>query len=91
MSATIDNLPGVQKPSALDTLPWELGRHRILGTKPTCKFVGLSPAEWRRMRARGEAPPPVQIGLRKQGWKIGVLIDWLDSRSQGKPNGALAA
>lgn len=92
MSDTIDlpptaRKPTARKPSVLDTLPWELGRNRILPTKPTCEFVGLSPAEWRRLRVRGEAPQPVQIGVRKQGWKVGVLIDWIDSRTRQKVAG----
>jgi predicted DNA-binding transcriptional regulator AlpA len=67
--------------STLDTLPAELARHRILDTNETCKFIGVSVAQWRRLRSGGEAPAPVMIGTRKHGWKVGDLIAWIDSRA----------
>jgi predicted DNA-binding transcriptional regulator AlpA len=69
----------------LDSLPPDLGRHRILPTKEACEFVGSSVAEWRRKRARGDAPPPIMIGARKHGWRIGDLIEWIESRAQTAP------
>ncbi len=71
--------------SALDTLPPDLSRQRVLDTHSSCEFVGVSIAHWRRLRARQEAPPPVMIGARKQGWRIGTLIDWLESREKREP------
>ncbi len=53
--------------SMLDTLPPELGRHRILTTSLTSEFVGLSVAELRRMQRDGDFPAPLQIGSRKHG------------------------
>lgn len=71
-------------PSILDTLPPDLGRHRILDTRETCEFVNVSVAQWRRMRSLGETPSPIMIGSKKHGWRIGDLIDWIASRSQPK-------
>ena len=68
--------------SMLDTLPPELSRHRILDTRETCEFVSVSVAQWRRMRSLGETPAPIMLGSKKQGWRIGDLIDWLASRAQ---------
>jgi predicted DNA-binding transcriptional regulator AlpA len=68
--------------SVLDQLPPEIARHRVLSTRDCCEFVGVSIAEWRRMRRAGEAPPPILIGTQKQGWRIGDLIDWIASREQ---------
>ncbi len=85
MSVTDTPPVKAEKRSVLDTLPPELSQHRIFSTRQTCEFVGVSPAEWRRLRARGEAPPPVLIGIRKHGWKVGVLIDWIERRSQRRP------
>jgi predicted DNA-binding transcriptional regulator AlpA len=68
--------------STLDNLPAELARHRILSTKETCTFVGLSVAEWRILRNRGQAPAPILIGMKKHGWRCGDLIDWISSRAQ---------
>jgi predicted DNA-binding transcriptional regulator AlpA len=72
-------------PNQLAALPLELGRHRILPTKQALQFVGSSPANWRRLRALKLAPAPVQIGLRSQGYRVGDLIDYLESRSQKAP------
>lgn len=68
--------------SLLDTLPPDLGRHRVLGTRETCEFVNISVAQWRRMRSLGETPAPIMLGSKKHGWRIGDLIDWLASREQ---------
>jgi predicted DNA-binding transcriptional regulator AlpA len=68
--------------STLDALPPEITRHRILHTRDACEFVGVSIAEWRKMRARGEAPLPIQIGTQRQGWRVGDLIDWIASRAR---------
>lgn len=83
--AALEALPAKLSPGALDSLPSELSRQRILDTQQTLEFVGSSPANWRRLRQRGLAPAPIQIGLRKQGWRIGDLIDYLESRSQAAP------
>jgi predicted DNA-binding transcriptional regulator AlpA len=69
-------------PSALDFLPPELGRYRVLATKDAAEFVGLSYPEWRAMHTRGLTPPAVQIGKRKQAWRLGDLIDWLKARAE---------
>jgi predicted DNA-binding transcriptional regulator AlpA len=74
--------------STLDTLPAGLARHRILDTRETCKFVGISIAQWRRLRSGGEAPSPVMIGIRKHGWKVGDLIAWIDSRASDQKSAA---
>jgi predicted DNA-binding transcriptional regulator AlpA len=68
--------------SALDALPPEIVRHRVLATRDACEFVGVSIAEWRRMRRRGEAPPPIMLGTQRQGWRVGDLIDWIERRKQ---------
>jgi predicted DNA-binding transcriptional regulator AlpA len=70
--------------SALDSLPAEIGRHRILDTAETCQFVSVSVAQWRRMRSLGETPAAIMIGSKKMGWRVGDLVDWIASRSQAK-------
>jgi len=68
--------------STLDTLPADIARHRVLDTRETLRFVGLGHAEWRKLRRKGQAPSPIMLGTRKQGWRIGDLIDWINSRKQ---------
>jgi predicted DNA-binding transcriptional regulator AlpA len=66
--------------SAVRNLPPGLGLNQILKTEDACKFLGISLAHWRRLRTNGEAPPPVRIGARINGWRVSDLIAWCDSR-----------
>jgi hypothetical protein len=34
------------------------------------------------MRSLGETPAAIMIGSKKMGWRLGDLIDWLESRSE---------
>jgi hypothetical protein len=68
----------VPKSSTLDKLPPALSRQRILSTEQALESVGVSPANWRHLRALGLAPAAIKIGLRKQGY----LLDWMKSREQ---------
>ena len=64
----------------LDRLPPEIARHRVLDTPSALAFVSLSASQWRDLRSRGEAPKPVQLSSRKQGYRLGDLIDWVAAR-----------
>jgi predicted DNA-binding transcriptional regulator AlpA len=68
--------------ATLDDLPVELARHRVLSTPDTCKFLGISVAQWRELRRLGETPPPIMLGTKKQGWRILDLIHWIESRGE---------
>ena len=66
----------------LDTLPPDLGRHRILTLKQASEFTGLGYATWRALHARGLTPPAIKIGSRKLGWRLGDLINWIATRAE---------
>jgi predicted DNA-binding transcriptional regulator AlpA len=66
--------------STIENLPPEFGRHRVLTLRQTCDFTGLAYATVRAMHARGKMPPAIRIGTRKLGWRLGDLIDWIQSR-----------
>ena len=83
--AAIEVLKARLAPNAIENLPPELGRNQILDTKATCKFMDISVAELRRQRRADKFPPPVMLGKRKQGWRVGALIDLQDSRTQKAP------
>jgi predicted DNA-binding transcriptional regulator AlpA len=68
--------------SPLESLPPDISRHRILDTKSACAFVGVSVANWRRLRTLGQAPAPIRIGSKKQGYRLGDLIDWIEARAE---------
>lgn len=55
---------------------------RVLNTKQAAAFVGLSVRGWERLRQSGETPAPVQIGIRKLGYQLGDLLDWIEHRKQ---------
>lgn len=87
--AALKALEAQLKPDdAIENLPPELGRNRILDTKQAVKFLNISVAEWRRQRRDPEViavAPPVMLGKRKQGWRVGNLIDLQDCRTQKAP------
>lgn len=66
----------------LSTLPLEILRHRILPTDEAAAFVGMSPRQWRREKAAGRTPNPISIGSKKEGYRLGDLIDWKSVANQ---------
>jgi len=66
---------------ALDQLPADLARHRVLSTKETAAFIGFSVPHTRRLYREKKMPEPLKLSARKLGWRLGDLIDWLQARS----------
>jgi predicted DNA-binding transcriptional regulator AlpA len=58
---------------SLSDLPPEAVPDRILNTRQAAAYRGVSVPQWRRLYKRGDAPPPVRIGLRTYGWRLSVL------------------
>lgn len=56
--------------------------HRVLDTRQAAVFVGLSSRTWERMRAAGETPSPVRVGVRKLGYVVADLISWIEARKE---------
>jgi prophage regulatory protein len=67
----------------LSFLSPDLARNRILDSARTAEFIGISLPHLRRQYRAGIIPPPIRIGERKYGWRVGDLIDWLESRTSG--------
>jgi prophage regulatory protein len=63
--------------STLGNIPSELNRERIVGTRQTAEFLDVSVPHLRRLYRAGKVPPPIKIGERKNGWRLGVLIDFI--------------
>ena len=61
-------------------LPDALARHRVLTTERAAAFVGRSLPEWRRMYHAGSTPKPVRLGARALGWRVGDLIDYIETK-----------
>jgi predicted DNA-binding transcriptional regulator AlpA len=64
----------------LEQLPADLARHRVLDSRESAAFCGISIPHWRRLYRAGKAPRPLQLGTRKYGWRIGDLVDWIEAR-----------
>lgn len=69
--------------NALNALPPDTARSRVLGTKAAAAFVDLSVPTLRRLRALNTIPAPIQLSERRIGWRIGDLTDWVDARAKG--------
>jgi predicted DNA-binding transcriptional regulator AlpA len=62
-------------------LPTDLGRDRLIDTEQTAEFLGMSIPHLRRLSREGRVPAPIKIGLRKNGWRLGGLIDFVAAKS----------
>lgn len=67
--------------SAIESLPADLARHRVLDTAQAARFCSISVPHWRRLYRESKAPTPLKLGARKLGWRVGDLIDWLETRT----------
>jgi predicted DNA-binding transcriptional regulator AlpA len=66
---------------ALNNLPSDLGRNRVLDAEASAIYWGVSLPHWRRLYRAGKVPRPIKIGDRKLGWRIGSLADNLAKRA----------
>jgi predicted DNA-binding transcriptional regulator AlpA len=66
----------------LESLPPDLGQHRILDSSQSALFCGFSLVHWRRLYRRGIAPKPIRLSDRKLGWTAQDLISWIGSRAR---------
>jgi len=67
--------------SSLANLPTDLNRERLLVSKQTAEFFGISLPHLRRLYRAGKIPSPIKIGERKYGWRLGSLIDFVATKS----------
>jgi predicted DNA-binding transcriptional regulator AlpA len=74
----------------LANLPSELQQHRILVTEQAAEFCGYSVTQWRTLVREGNAPKPIQLSARKNGWKAGVLIRWLNDKDKSGGGGGVS-
>jgi predicted DNA-binding transcriptional regulator AlpA len=58
--------------------------HRVLNTAEAAAFLNFSIPHFRRLYRTGGVPPPLQLSIRKLGWRVGDLIKWVPER-QNRP------
>lgn len=63
----------------------EAMRYRVLRARDAAAFCAVSLSHFRRLHAKGLLPAPVRLGERRLGWRLGDLIDWVDSRRGPQP------
>lgn len=68
----------------LASLPPDIARRRIVGTRDAASYCGVSEKTFRRMQAAGTIPAPLKLSIRKLGWRIGDLLDWQDCLEKGR-------
>ncbi len=57
-------------------------RFRVLDRRQTLQFTGISDRSWKRLVAARRAPAPIRLGLKKCGWVLGDLVDWIKSKQE---------
>ncbi|WP_046867482.1 helix-turn-helix transcriptional regulator [Microvirga massiliensis] len=65
----------------LEHLPADVTRHRILNSAEAAAFWGVSLPSWRRLYRAKQVPSPIRLSERKLGWRVGDLVDALESRA----------
>jgi predicted DNA-binding transcriptional regulator AlpA len=58
---------------------------RIVDQVTARQLLGLSSRTWDRLRARGEAPPHIQLSERRVGYRLIDLQKWIDARDSALP------
>ena len=66
--------------NALDALPADISRHKVLSTAEAAAFLNFSIPHFRRLYRSGGVPAPLQMSTRKLGWRAGDLVEWLEAR-----------
>ena len=69
-----------QPVSTLTNIPPEMARSRVLTSEQAAEFVGVSLVHFRRGYRTGKYPTPIKVGVRKYGWKLREMVEWLESR-----------
>jgi predicted DNA-binding transcriptional regulator AlpA len=67
--------------SAIENLPENLARRRLVNIQQAADFVGRSVPEIRRLLATGgDFPKPVKLNGRRLSWQLGQLVDYSDEK-----------
>ncbi len=67
---------------SLENLPDDLARRRLLNTEQVAAFVNRSVPEIRRLITTGTFPKPFRLNSRRLSWRLGDIVDWIDSKTE---------
>lgn len=54
--------------------------HRVVSRDVAARFIGVSPATFKRINAEGRGPRRIQLSSHRVGYRYVDLIAWLDAR-----------
>lgn len=66
---------------ALQNLPTEITKNRILTTVEAAALCRYSTNHFRELYRTGKVPPPIRLSARRYGWKVSTIVEWLDSKA----------
>ena len=55
----------------------------IISEREAAQALSLSPSQLRRMRKEGVGPPYRQLGIKRLGYRVTELEQWIDSQPKG--------
>ncbi len=67
---------------AADGRPGWRDRAKIISEKEAAEHLCFSPDTLRRMNARGEGPQRIKISARRVGYRLGDVLDFIDSAAR---------
>jgi predicted DNA-binding transcriptional regulator AlpA len=56
---------------------------KVLSTKQTREYVGVSDRTWERLAATGDIPTKTRLSQNRIGHRICDIIEWLEKRRMG--------
>jgi predicted DNA-binding transcriptional regulator AlpA len=68
----------IMRDDVLSTLPPEVTRNRIVNKAQVAALIDQHPCQIDRLVKAGRFPPPLKIGARKGGWRLGTVLDHLE-------------
>jgi prophage regulatory protein len=57
----------------------ELCRNHVLDSRQSADLLSVSLSHFRRLYRARKIPPPIKIGDRKLGWRVGDLVDFVSA------------
>jgi predicted DNA-binding transcriptional regulator AlpA len=66
---------------ALENLPHEVTKHRVLTTAEAAALCRYSTQHFRELYRTGQVPAPIRLSARRYGWKVSTILAWLDSKA----------
>jgi predicted DNA-binding transcriptional regulator AlpA len=67
---------------ALSNLPESVIRKRLIDIDTAAQFISRSVPEIRRLVRIGQFPKPIKLNGRRLSWRLGELLDWIDTKAK---------